>query len=65
MRDEWDKTDVCPNPGFYDVVESTVKEAFGFTSPRVKHWVLIMGKNQKALPVLANKRAMPLFFVLF
>ncbi|EJL32670.1 hypothetical protein [Brevibacillus sp. BC25] len=40
LGDEWDKTDICPNPGFYEVVESTVKEAFGFTSSRVKHWVL-------------------------
>ncbi|NRS16378.1 hypothetical protein HP398_08030 [Brevibacillus sp. HB1.4B] len=40
ISDEWNETDVCPNPGFYEVVESNVKEAFGFTSPRVKHWVL-------------------------
>ncbi|MBY0086415.1 hypothetical protein HP567_024850 [Brevibacillus sp. M2.1A] len=40
IGDEWNKTDICPNPGFYEVVESNLKETFGFISPRVKHWVL-------------------------
>ena len=40
LSEEWNKTDVCPNPGFYEVVESNLKENYGFIAPRVKHWVL-------------------------
>ncbi|MGG4455516.1 hypothetical protein [Brevibacillus porteri] len=40
LSDEWDKTDVCPNPGFYEVFESNLKETYGFTNTKVKHWVL-------------------------
>ncbi|WP_374017322.1 hypothetical protein ABU162_24655 [Paenibacillus thiaminolyticus] len=40
LSDEWNKTDTCPNPGFYEVIDSNIKENFGFRSPKVKHWVL-------------------------
>jgi hypothetical protein len=40
LADEWNQTDICPNPGFYEVVHSELKEAYGFTSSKVKHWVL-------------------------
>ncbi|MGF9908609.1 hypothetical protein [Brevibacillus porteri] len=51
LGDEWDKTDVCPNPGFYEVVESKVKEAFGFTSSKVKH--LVLCAHDSCIDVLA------------
>ena|GEM_PF-5283172 len=40
LSEEWNKTGICPNPGFYEVPDSGLKEAFGFTAPKVKHWVL-------------------------
>lgn len=40
IDDEWNNTGICPNPGFYEVVEPKLKEMFGFTSPKVKHWLL-------------------------
>lgn len=37
---EWNETGICPMPGFYEVVESKLKEEFGFNASKVKHWVL-------------------------
>ena len=40
LSEDWNKTGLCPNPGFYEVVDSELKKTFGFASPKVKHWVL-------------------------
>ncbi|WP_438447653.1 hypothetical protein [Gorillibacterium sp. sgz5001074] len=40
LSHEWNHSGICPNPGFYEVVDSNLNEIFGFTSPKVKHWLL-------------------------
>lgn len=40
LNHEWNLSGICPNSGFYEVVESNLKETYGFTSPKIKHWIL-------------------------
>lgn len=40
LSHEWDTTNICPDPGFYEIKKSTIKENYGYNSSKVKHWVL-------------------------
>lgn len=40
ITNEWNVTNICPDPNFYEVVESNLKEYLGIKAERVKHWLL-------------------------
>lgn len=44
QNDDWDETNYCPDPGFYEVVNSDLKMKLGSTSDKVHHWI-VLGHN--------------------
>ena len=41
MFDEWNKTDICPVSGFYEVVDNDLKEVLGMNWQNLKHFSII------------------------
>ncbi|WP_028591334.1 hypothetical protein [Paenibacillus massiliensis] len=55
LREEWNYTGMCPNPGFYEVINSPLRAVYGFTSPKIRHWVL--SAHDSYIDVLAHSFA--------
>ena len=41
FHDIWDKKEICPDPGMYEVECSKLKEKLHITNDAVKHWMII------------------------
>lgn len=40
LKDIWNETNICPNPGFYEVIESNLKDKLDIRSENLRHWLL-------------------------
>ncbi|MEK3788372.1 hypothetical protein [Paenibacillus sp. FSL K6-1230] len=52
LQEEWNFTGMCPNPGFYEVIDSPLGAVYGFSSPKIRHWVL--SAHDSYIDVLAH-----------
>lgn len=52
VTEKWNTSNICPDPHFYEVLESNLKEYVGIKAERVRHWLLV--SHDSYIDILAD-----------